>query len=547
MSGSLTGLSGPMLRGGLSAGSRLLGPVGLAILLGALLVDQQGRQHLPPPVQPMPPPRPGAGGKGGGAGADGLAPPAVAPGSHGWELSCDGCTGTKVDVTTTHNVCALCGSPGPFNPVGGEVDGVTTEATSITRWERVVQNPPVGGGWARVHDVWHRGAAIDDETGPVGVPGTANPPLPGVNRPSGAGARPGLRAGASDPFDAPEERDRPRRGPVAGVIRGARPGNRGLVARVPTIVVRPIPRPQQNTRRGVPVVPRSTDRPIGGAAPGSVRGNTGVRPVPGVDSPGIPGTGVPPRSGAGAAPRPGSTTRPETGVVAIPDTVAPPRPGVGEIEGTFIAQLTRSLPRVKAQARSATLRAQPQGDIKVAFSIAARFARVIGYNITTELRDLVQALWGNMPDECKKYRMKSQLRGKGWGRRRDPKQPSRVVGRIPTGNPYPSLGRMLEDIANNPGCIQWGPWRDSRGRPRLGAGLGISLNQIEDVAFGALGHAAKKATKKGGFTAGLQFGDGLENSKHAQEMGVNSPVDALLDYLDSTFGWKEGLLTGKLR
>lgn len=225
--------------------------------------------------------------------------------------------------------------------------------------------------------------------------------------------------------------------------------------------------------------------------------------------------------------------------VPAPDLVIP---GTGNPGKDGSAYLVRSsgLPRAVAQRGLAPPR-PGEKEVKFAFRAAQRFAEVSKYNLTTELRDLVEALWDNIPDKCKQFRSKTRLRGKNWRRRRDPREPTRVIGRISKSG-RPLLPRMMQDVWDHWDCISWGPWTEAIGSgshvavvKHRGALVDAALNNAEDAFFGALGHAAKKAHARlqgrGQPTAGFQFGGGLMNRRAASALGVPSPIDWAADFV----------------
>lgn len=272
---------------------------------------------------------------------------------------------------------------------------------------------------------------------------------------------------------------------------------------------------------------------------------TTVVPRPGVRKPSIPHSFVeggrrvaverPARAASGAQ---------EVPVVLFPGVLAPgadlvgpfPAPGTiarpGTGDGTFAVQVSRQ--GVRSVPRNGLSR--PSGkEVKFAFRAASRFAEVVKYNLTTEFRDFIEGLWDNIPDSCKQFRSKTRLQGKNWRRRRDLTQPTRIVGRL-TKAGRPMLARMTRDVWDHWDCIQWAPWTETVGRGHQlrvvhhrGALEDLALNEVEDRFYGGLGHAAKKASRRLGFTAGVQFGGGLMNRRASAALGVQSPVDWAAD------------------
>lgn len=249
-------------------------------------------------------------------------------------------------------------------------------------------------------------------------------------------------------------------------------------------------------------------------------------------------------------------------------------PGLsGAYPEQWAAELTPS--GVRPVARTGLAQPGPRTkEVKAAFRSASAFSEFIRYNMTTEIRDFVTALWDNIPDQCKQFRKKSRLQGRNWRRRRDKREPNRIIGRISKGG-RPTLARMMRDVYQHWDCIQWDPWIEgafpSNLRPdktltmaarvgdgpqvlgpgpgssgpnavtygrasraltrRRGALLDLDLNQLEDAFYGGLGIAAKKARDRTRNTAGFQFGGGLMNRRNASELGVPSPVDWVSELL----------------
>lgn len=213
----------------------------------------------------------------------------------------------------------------------------------------------------------------------------------------------------------------------------------------------------------------------------------------------------------------------------------------------WAARMTRTVPRVVPRTRVADLTPPGQKEIKMAFRVASQVARKIKYNMTTEIRDAVEAIWDNIPDDCKQFHRKGRLRGRNYRRARDPHEPARQVGRInPRGrSTRPSLQRMAKDIYDHADCIQWAPWVDGRRTGRSGVSVitrhpgalqDLAVNEAVDRVFGKIGNMAKIGTQRGGFTAGLQFGGGLENRAIGRQAGIGG----VSDYINQALAWLGG-------
>lgn len=376
--------------------------------------------------------------------------------------------------------------------VDGGVPAGGTEST-IGGWDIYRDLPPAGAN-ARPGTSWGRSSAIPPAPAQVRLP--AGTYLPQVHRPTPrpeARVRPAVAAPQAVPDDA-EERIRAR-SRVVGTYQLRQALRAGTAVRAELFAVIP---------------QRRLDRAAAVAA--AVRAGESAPPRGATVSPTVI---VPPRTQS--RPIPGVTTGPEDVVVG------PAAPGA-----VVAARITRHRAVVRARAvAEAALPPKQHVEVKLAFRMAAPFANWIGYNITTELRDLVDALWKNLKPECKQYQPKSKLRGKNWRRRRDKFEPTRVVGRImKPGNP--SFRRKLNDVMNHLDCIQWNPWY--RGLTKMrGASMDISFNTIEDSAFALLGLAALRARARTGWTAGIQFGGGVTNKGASGELGVGSPIDRIAD------------------
>lgn len=282
-------------------------------------------------------------------------------------------------------------------------------------------------------------------------------------------------------------------------------------------------------------------------ADGSVRERPSVVPV--VIA--MPGDAVDARSRP--VPIPGQL--PDVSVIpGVGGGVRPGESGLADagtgVSPAFAVQLTRSHP---IQVATAALSPAPRGEkqVKVARH-TGRFASGIGYNFTTELRDAVTALWDNIPDDCKKFRTKGRLRGRRYiqktpavGRQfnatfgKDRATYKRVVNKKLRFEPgstagnrrhssHPTLARMMQDIYNHPGCIEWNPWNEvrrvgrsgSRTVAHRGAARDLLLNEAGDRFFGKLGSAAGGVARQLGYSHGVQLGGGLGN----RSTGPGNPV-----------------------
>lgn len=134
-------------------------------------------------------------------------------------------------------------------------------------------------------------------------------------------------------------------------------------------------------------------------------------------------------------------------------------------------------------------------------STVSGLGREIGFNALTEVRDVVDVLWKNIPKKHRKY----------YGK--------------------PTFARKVWDIWNAGEHIQWGEWTDSKGKKHGGALWDAGVNAIQDAVYGALGQATARGARRSGLTLDTGGRAVRRAGSFSRDLGGSDPVSGFINTL----------------